>query len=355
MLKDRYINTSVDSCKFRIDEMKVQFSKKGQKLLKDAKFLIDLETGEIEELDKKTQMIQIKEFKELGINLYVGASKGDLVLFLTSKLLKENYFKGITEETLRQIYNEIMKLDLFKFEYKEMLTNILTDADVKVDTIINESYKEFFGKIQKATKDWAKPKLSKKNTGIQWHYRRKDTQIKGKPYIKIYSKNIELMHNSKEFYNNYLKGQFNNYTRFETTIKNKDHWHSILKELKLPACDLTFENIFKLTESQKVGIIMNMFRRYKITKRKYDLVGDDMKTLTPAEKVVYKSLKDHLLLGKTYYHYLEDFKQGLKKGAYYLFESRAIKVYELLQFDNDVKDIVTTSDLIDDLLYSEIA
>jgi len=354
MLKNRYLNVGIDSCKFRIDETRVIFTDKGNRLIKNAKYLIDIETGEIGEIQKK-HMIQIDELKDLGISLSVGALRGDLILLLNSKLLKEGYFKAITKNTLKQVYNELMKLDLFTFDSDEMLKGNLTDGDLKFDVIIKETPKEFYQKIQKVTKGWSKPKLSKKNTGIGWGYRKKDTEIKAKPFIKIYSKRIELEYHSTEFYNNFLKGQFNDYTRFETTIKNKDHWHSILNQLNIPACDLTFENIFKLTENQQINIIMNMFRRYKITKRKYDLVGNDMETLTPAEKVVYKSLKDHLLLGKTYYLYLEDFKQALKKGAYYLFESRAIKVYEILKTDNKIKDIMSSSDLIDDLLYSDIA
>jgi len=152
-----------------------------------------------------------------------------LVIAVNAKMLGSLYFDGLTPENLIEVYNYLISQKVVSFSYKDFLNSECTDVDYKKDFIcpdIDLLIKKLSSlTIQSNRKGEGFQMFNKENNkGIQWADR-KTTSISKAPYIKIYSKHLDLISQSKEFRQTFLQDkEIKNLTRVEFTIKNKKHY-----------------------------------------------------------------------------------------------------------------------------------
>lgn len=173
-----------------------------------------------------------------------------LVFSINSKMLKENYFDGINKTNIQAVFNYVNSLNIVKISKESFLNAKVVDVDFCVDfKLTNTTCKEVFSVCYELTKasKLIKPNLFKEtlNRGIEWGKRNEvHKAYNTKQFLKYYAKVLELMHNSTDFYNAYIKHNLNEVTlfsdsstlysdynednilRIETTIKNPAHFGS---------------------------------------------------------------------------------------------------------------------------------
>jgi hypothetical protein len=172
-----------------------------------------------------------------------------VVILANSKALKEDYFKGISKNTFKKLYDYIIGLGVVKFSYQAFKEAQCTDIDIKTDisctdSIMRSTFKVFTSnsKLHAEMNRGVKSKWTKTNKMIQYN-QRKNTDFMKAPFLKIYAKTLELEFNSGEFVLNHLTEVPQDTWRIEFTIKNKKH----LNNLNLPN---TFHELACCTQEQ---------------------------------------------------------------------------------------------------------
>ena len=213
------LNYSIDSLKIRIPYKAVNIL--NDELLGhwvDAK--INKETGELIYVDDSKPECE-KTFKRLSYNiehngiktkyLVEKLSNGKTVdlfvcILLNSKLLKEDYFKGISPETIDKIYNELMAHNVVSFNRELLEFSFISDVDIKLD-FLHCDPAHLLKHLKSCTKSsnkfgfGARVENKKDMQGIVWGDRKKANF--SCPFVKIYNKNIEAAYNSSEFFTTY--------------------------------------------------------------------------------------------------------------------------------------------------------
>ena len=280
-------NISLDSFKLRIPYDLVEVL--DESLLGTWHYVND-KTGEINPYFNKSNSVTIKDkgkTTRYAIEQQVGKNKQVntyLTMLINSKLLELNYLKGITTETIGEIYSAIMAHNVVTFSLSDFLkVSNITDIDFKkdakikcFDTAINELRN--ISKPSKQKDKGYKAYNKKDNKGIEWSVRQ-STSFKSHPFLKIYHKELELKNNSYEFKDNYLQGQdITDIVRIETTVKNNQH----LKYLGLP--ENTLENMLNLTTEQKETILQSALSKH-LEPRINDI--KETKDIKPMEQIIY--------------------------------------------------------------------
>ena len=152
-----------------------------------------------------------------------------VAIAINSKMLGNRYFEGITPDNIKLVYDYLINQKIVEFSYDTFLGAQCTDTDYKKDFVCTD-IDTLIIKLESITKASNKKgegcqKFTKyDNKGIQWSDRR-TTSINRAPYIKIYSKHLDLTYNSKDFANVFLNDKdTKDLTRVEFTIKNRKHF-----------------------------------------------------------------------------------------------------------------------------------
>lgn len=160
-----------------------------------------------------------------------------IVIQCNAKQLREKYFKGIGQSTIKDLYNYIMNLKIIHVDYEDFLSAYVSDIDICYDVTVSpesmrEANREIYRNILPSMYRYVgNPFAQKTNTGLQFNIREKATPAK--PYCKIYHKTLELQNKSNDFANTYLKSQnFNNIGRLEYCIKNSKHQKHLKIKIK---------------------------------------------------------------------------------------------------------------------------
>jgi uncharacterized protein YfkK (UPF0435 family) len=152
-----------------------------------------------------------------------------LTILVNSKLLQKEYFKGITKHTFQALYNYVMSTDTFSCSYESFQNARYNDTDICFDFI---STKEEFNQLHKSlNSSFINPSLlhsvSKVDNLGMWTPSSKQPRQQAtpsKPYIKFYSKELDMTYNSTAFAQAYLQpSDYTNVFRFECTIGNSKH------------------------------------------------------------------------------------------------------------------------------------
>jgi|APGre2960657404_1045060.scaffolds.fasta_scaffold40538_2 hypothetical protein len=200
---------------------------------------INSHTGEILE----TKLNSKSNRTETGISTHFHLTKeynnsnvleSHIVILLNAKALKEQYFTGINDKTLNNLYQYIQGLNVVSFSFKAFKQAQCTDIDIKKDI---QCDKQTMLKAFKVIKENAKAH-KEKNIGLNKGSNdkmlsfndRKNTNFLKAPFLKIYDKTTELKENSIDFMLSNLKQVPNDLWRIEYTIKNKKH----LNKLNIP-------------------------------------------------------------------------------------------------------------------------
>lgn len=227
----------IDSLKLRIPLHKV---KNVNRELFDELELINLRTGELKGSYSPKYMPDIKGISSFKIETqsYFSqqrqtiAKNSFLTFGLNSKILKEDYFKGICNDNIKYVYNELIKVNAGKFSIDDLLKAECTDIDLKFDfgsnDIDNISFDSFTKKIRGAAKypEIANRFCQLKNKGIEFGKRATGKYLKT-PFLKFYYKKGELLTVNRDFFEDHLKSKMKKNEipefRCETTLKNKKH------------------------------------------------------------------------------------------------------------------------------------
>ena len=200
-------------------------------------------------------------------------------ILINSKHLHKNYFKGITKNTLFDLYTYIMSLNLFKCSYNDFQYSRFNDVDICFDFIATKvNFEVLKRNIKLSVKDEKKwhTKTSKSNTGLYATSARapRTHANPSNPYIKIYDKELDLEVRSKNFADTYLKEiDYRDLIRYECTIKSRKH----LKRLGLE----NVKTFWELLDCDLSVVCGQMFREY-FHKPKIIKVGN----IKPMEKVI---------------------------------------------------------------------
>ena len=214
-----------------------------------------------------------------------------LIILINAKQLGSRYFEGITQGNFIRLFEYLMDLDVVGFTPYELLDAECTDIDIKRDFIAtDEDMKEVLNKMHKnatPSSDYDKgSKLfwKKDNKGLQFN-KRISTKHLTAPFIKIYSKTLDLNSKSNIFAMAHLENIPQNLWRLEYTIKNKSHLFrfdigNTLSEL----FDVTQEQFEAINKASLKAVLEHQVR---------DLVKD-ISEIPPKDLLLVNSLIWHL-------------------------------------------------------------
>jgi|TARA_R110002124_G_C8901472_1_gene509875 hypothetical protein len=215
-----------------------------------------------------------------------------LTILVNSKLLQKEYFKGITKDTFQALYNYVMSTDTFSCSYESFKNARYNDTDICFDFI--SSIPEF-NQLHKSLKiSFINPSLlhsvSKADNLGMWTPSAKQPRQQAtpsKPYIKFYSKELDMTYNSTAFAQAYLQpSDYTNVFRFECTIGNSKH----KKRLGISS----IKTIWELLNTDLQSIVQSMVKEYidkpRIVKSK---------AMTPSKEHSLNQMRLNIKLGAT--------------------------------------------------------
>lgn len=277
-----------------------------------------------------------------------GVTKEFLIVTISSKILRERYFQGITLYNIKYIYFELMSLNVFRCSMQDFMESLVSDVDVCIDYRITldsfirtnkkimsyalTGYNKFFNWFEK------KKRGIFTNVGLDINTRQKARPAH--PYIKNYFKSVELTQKSWEFYKEFLKPIFdknavsiNDLGRMEYTIKNSRHKQRLLKKNLLPYEFKTLKDLLRIEKSYLKRIIYSGFEEYMHLPDYENSKEVEIKDLSPTEVALLIYQQKIIALGGTesaIFSPLENFT-GTQKSR---LKSKLEKIYTHLKTQN---------------------
>jgi hypothetical protein len=255
-----------------------------------------------------------------------------LVVFINAKQLGERYFEGITASNVAELHGYLMGLEVVVFSLKELLKGEATDIDFRKDFTANEE--DMKGALNhmhqntQASTDVDKGSLlfwRKDNKGLQFN-KRNTTKVRTAPFLKVYSKTLDLQYKSNIFALAHFDTIPQNLWRLEFTVKNKKH---------LASFDVgnTFNDILSLTPLE-IDTMSKRSLKAVLQPRKVDPQTKDERSITPRD---LKELNYILLLLDTgmQWHML---KEAVLRGIYGSSRSKGLKRLNEL-YDTHIRPI----------------
>lgn len=305
LLKELNYKPCIDSLKIRIPISKVKIL---DHVLGSEVITVVKDTGQ----EIASYKYNAKKYSFDGISIYLkiedvkthfAETKGMqyLTFGITSKMSKGAYFYGISERTIKTIYDFIISLNIVFFTYQDLLNGHCTDVDIKKDGLVKDFKTQVsdIGHLSKESKIREKGYRlfrEKGNAGIEFSVR-DTTSYKSTPYVKIYHKGLELIYESIEFWKNYLSEYHENkdianLVRTEVTVKNKAHFKYLGIE------DTTLSALIKLDDEALNGIILNSVSKHFNKMQVVRTIKD--KKLTPNDLIIVNSISLHCQTGYEY-------------------------------------------------------
>lgn len=281
-------NVKIDSCK-----LSIPLSKCTEISSELTDFFItqktNIITGEVITSDKVaripyTQTTDYGTYYKFWVENQISNQGSELFIsiLLNSKHLGKDYFKGITKNTIKQLYDVLMELKMFNCTFEDFCSARYQDTDIAFDFECNKDHFEILKEnIFRSTlyPDLWNSTNTDVNSGI-WspktpkNIKPREYATPTKPYVKFYSKQIDFETKSNVFARHFnLIEQSKNIVRFEATIKNAQH----KKILKID----NLKTFYQLLNSDLQVISSDMFKRY-FEKRKFV----KSKNETPMDKVL---------------------------------------------------------------------
>jgi len=184
---------SIDSLRIRIPLVHCQIL---DIELNAMQHLISNSTGEILESKLNTKRF----ISTTGITTTISVTKEPtqwnrldyhVVILTNSKALKEDYFKGISKGTLKQVYEYVIGLGVVEFSFESFKGAQCTDIDTKADiTCTDSEMKGTFNVLNAGSKEYkqmdrgVKSSWSKGNKMIQFNKRQNTDFIKA-PFFAV--------------------------------------------------------------------------------------------------------------------------------------------------------------------------
>ncbi|AXH73827.1 MAG: replication protein [Microviridae sp.] len=239
----------IDSLRILIPEQEVTnhsaVNKEVQLLGTDGTFYNEVFRKNALSIEHKGCMIRIALASQTRGELQLKA----YAISITAKMTG-NYFEGITNESLRDIYEFTQSVrDGLIFSFDSFERAMIADIDYAIDF---EMKPEELNEIGNLVRRIIKPELvsyfnqfkQKDNIGFEFNRREKATP--GKPFVKIYHKTLEIR-NKNEGWARHL-GEIPQIARLETTIKNSKFWKAAEIEQPRTLKELTLMETTKIKE-----------------------------------------------------------------------------------------------------------
>jgi hypothetical protein len=171
-----------------------------------------------------------------------------LELYLHTKILEKDYFKGFTMSSIERVYNKLISTKNFHVDFEIFLLSRVSDVDFKKDIQVEkESFLDFTKYMKSISKDRKvrdKGAYKYTNGNIEWNKR--ETSTIANPFLKLYYKTDEAKERKSEFFETYFDiNNLPSVVRGEATIKRSTE---IKKFFNLSSANLI--DILKLTSEQ---------------------------------------------------------------------------------------------------------
>ena len=266
---------------------------------------------------------------------------------ITSKLLKHNYYNGIDNNTIKQIYEYILSIG-FDIDFDNFIKSELTDIDYKFDIILTpEIYKSIAKQYVLNAKEWKELHKGldiynqKTNQGIGFGIRERATPTY--PFMKVYNKELETTYKSFEFINKYTSVMQNMY-RWEFTIKNKKHF----EKLEL---NNTLESHLELVENNQ-SKLWNIFNQYhnihlnKITTSIEETLKKEYKNMNEIvlSALVEKLIKENDFGYTSIVKYFETLFENTSKTSKYRMLNKVEEIYNNFKLSANGKTKIQTNE-----------
>jgi hypothetical protein len=225
------------------------------------------------------------------------ATQKYITLLINSKHLHENYFRGITKDTFKDIYEYMMSYKIFYCEYDKFQKARWSDLDICFD--FPSTRIEFDTLKKNVLASVRKPSLwtnrtSKSNVGLwapsEYEPRKTAKKKPTKPYVKFYHKEVDFVSVKSHigFGQKYLKEeQYKDVGRYEATISDATH----KKRLGVDA----YKSIWDLiTKGDLRTICGQLFREYTDKPKRIVKEGN-----TPNDKILIDMMNELIERGMT--------------------------------------------------------
>jgi len=220
-----------------------------------------------------------------------------ITLLINSKHLHQDYFKGITKDTFRNIYEYMMSYKIFYCDYEKFQTARWSDLDVCFD--FPSTRIEFDTLKKNVLSSVRKPQLwtnrtSKSNVGLwapsEYEPRKTAKRKTSRPYVKFYHKEVDFtsVKDHIGFGKKYLKEEiYKDVGRYEATISNATHKRRLGVDAYKTIWDL-------ISKGDLRTICGQLFREYIDEHKREVKVGD-----TPGDKIMIDMMNELIDRGMT--------------------------------------------------------
>ena len=289
----------IDSLKLRIPFEEVTIV---NSLIVDKIGVYNVETGEELEEPKPRNWYRVEKQNSKGEKLYsykwdiqnITLQKGRAFKYLcvqvNSKVLHQHYFKGISLDTIKTVYKQLIAEKVVSFSFDAFLNADCTDIDFKKD-VINQHFRKavtVLNEMSKPFKQYGKGAnafMQKDNLGIEWSNRR--TASPSNPFLKLYHKGIQCVNHKdmKPYFYEYLRNSgetVQDRIRIEFTLKNKKH---------LTKWDVQSQKLIDLLRlsQEKKNEMLEGFVKHHLLPRVVE-VKKPKTDLKPNEMMLYKAM-----------------------------------------------------------------
>ncbi len=287
----------------------------------------------VEEDGIKTKYVLEKQYNGRGAVIEY------LAILFNSKLLKEAYFDGIAPKNIRSIYERLMYHGAVAFTYDDFLLGSCTDVDFKKDCTLGcvhgdeDAFLSVIDNLAAMSRSSTRKKHGYnafkekgKNEGIEWSDRNGATSAN--PFLKVYSKLIELKNNSDDFYKMHCKNVTDSVTRIEYTIKNKKHFR--LYGVENP----TLDNLLRLDNDQKEVMMKDVFNKH-LEKKPLKKEVENIDDLKPMDRVILELLLLSIKSGHTLVEIERNCLASLPQRSRSQWKKKLENLYENYSGDSD--------------------
>lgn len=300
---------AVDSLKYRIS---IEDCEKVSNELRSRTLEVDEYTGEVKAVKRKAKKMDNLNFMVSRAKFTGGIFKDCVYIGIPAKVLRQNYFDGITADNVKSVYSAILNTNLVNISFEAfMKSGFATDVDIKKDVVFRESslckkwhnqaayYQDLRKVATPSTKKGRGVALynEKDNVGIDFGSRNSATI--GYPYLKMYAKIAELMSpGTLDFTTKCLKGldtsDLLRLMRIEPTIKDKNHFQRVLG-----AFEPVLYNVLNLSQDELKRLTMYACQIHinKVTPSKKPRPNG----LSPKDQVILNAINCAIMAGQSKY------------------------------------------------------
>jgi hypothetical protein len=366
------IHAKIDSFKLTItlDENTPLHIAKLYNALSRELLIVDAQSGNVEQKQTKHSIKLTTDNYISSIEIskamlrYGKTRKQALTLKISSKLLREHYYKGISIETLPLVLsylNEVLEanaLPLMTFD--DLLDSKITDVDICKDLVLNQAERKTLClRLARLVEP-----SSHTGNGYRYFYaenkrlsgcqlQNRESATLKKPFVKTYDKHSDSeSRKHSAFFKHYEISTPKGLQRLEVTLKDYKH-------LEVHKVSNTLRDLMKLCSAELEVIIGNTIRTYEQPTIRQSNEGS--KYMNQAELILQYMMLKATKQGKTalfeirelcnYIESIDPESRALRKHSKTI-ESKALDIDKALKFDDPTyRDQNQTNSKVELLLF----